>query len=81
MKKETWLFIIWILGMIIGVSGALFNLYVLIIDRSLTFNPWLNVGCFFMCALFPVTQIMKLIKFRKLERGESNEEVERDGMA
>ena len=71
MKKETWLFIIWILVIVIGIGGALFNLYILLFARSLTINPWLNVGCFFMCAQFSVTQIMKLIKFRKLEGGGS----------
>lgn len=80
MKKETWLCVVWILGMVITTSGALFNLYVLVVDRSLTINPWLNVGCFLMCAQFPATQIMKLIKFHKLKGGESDEEVETNGV-
>ncbi len=72
--KEILLSIIWVLCMMAAINTALFNLYVLFLNRSLTWNPWLNVVAFFLSAQFPVTQIIKAIKFYRQQRDEDEDE-------
>lgn len=74
--KEILFSIIWVLCIITATDTALFNLYVLFFNRSLTWNPWLNVAAFFLSAQFPVTQTIKAIKFYRQQRDEDGGEDE-----
>lgn len=63
--KEVIVFIIWVLGIAIGISGVLLNSYILVFDRSLIINPWINLSSLILCAIFPIQQIIKLYQFWK----------------